>query len=80
MFIMHVEKEGNFRKLTWHPSGVNGSPVNHLLFPDDSLMFLAANTQGAYAIMEVLEKYSRASGHKVNLDKSSVHFSKPGQR
>jgi hypothetical protein len=75
MFIMHVEKEGNFRKLTWHPSGVNGSPVNHLLFPDDSLMFLAANVEGAHEIMDILERYSKASGQKVNLNKSSVHLS-----
>jgi hypothetical protein len=39
-------------------------------------MFLAANTEGAHEIIEVLEKCSRALGHKVNLNKSSIHFSK----
>jgi hypothetical protein len=49
--------------------------VNHLLFADDSLMFLAANVEGAHEIMDILERYSKASGQKVNLNKSSVHLS-----
>jgi hypothetical protein len=50
--------------------------MNHLLFADDSLLFVKANDEGAREVMELLDKYCNASGHRVNLDKSSVFFSK----
>jgi hypothetical protein len=51
-------------------------PVNHLLFADDSLLFIKANSGGALEISEILEVYCLASGQRINKDKSSVHFSK----
>jgi hypothetical protein len=50
--------------------------VNHLLFADDSLLFVKANDDGAHEVMELLERYCNASGQRINLDKSSVFFSK----
>jgi hypothetical protein len=50
--------------------------VNHLLFPDESLLFFQASTEGALDIMDVLNKYCSASGQRINMDKSSVFFSK----
>jgi hypothetical protein len=50
--------------------------VNHLLFVDDSLLFLKASEEGAQEINNLLLKYCNASGQCVNLDKSSVLFSK----
>jgi hypothetical protein len=50
--------------------------VNHLLFADDSPLFLKANGVGAREIAESLELCCKASGHKVNLAKSSILFSK----
>jgi hypothetical protein len=46
--------------------------VNHLLFADDSLLFVKANVEGALEVNGLLEKYCNASGQRVNLDKSSV--------
>jgi hypothetical protein len=50
--------------------------VNHLLFADDSLLFVKASVEGALEVAEVLESYCQASGQRINFDKSSVFFSK----
>jgi hypothetical protein len=50
--------------------------VNHLLFPDDSLLFFKANVETARDARDTLDAYCRASGQHVNMDKSSIFFSK----
>ena len=50
--------------------------VNHLLFADDSMLFVKASAEGAGEIEQVLNIYCQASGQRINLDKSSVYFSK----
>jgi hypothetical protein len=50
--------------------------VNHLLFADDSLLFVRASVEGADEVGEVLDIYCQASGQRINFDKSSVFFSK----
>jgi hypothetical protein len=50
--------------------------VNHLLFADDSLLFVKASAEGAHEVANVLEFYCQASGQRINFDKSSVFFSK----
>jgi hypothetical protein len=50
--------------------------VNHLLFADDSLLFVKANDEGAMEVNQILDKYCNASGQRINLDKSSIFFSK----
>jgi hypothetical protein len=50
--------------------------VNHLLFADDSLLFVKASVEGAREVAEVLDAYCQASGQRINLDKSSVFLSK----
>jgi hypothetical protein len=50
--------------------------VNHLLFADDSLLFFKASSEGASEIKKVLTKYCDASGQRINMDKSSIFFSK----
>jgi hypothetical protein len=50
--------------------------VNHLLFADDSLLFFQASAEGALEMKDVLQKYCSASGQRINMDKSSVFFSK----
>ena len=51
-------------------------PVNHLLFADDSLLFVKANSMGAMEVQQVLDVYCQASGQRINYDKSSLFFSK----
>jgi hypothetical protein len=50
--------------------------VNHVLFADDSLLFVKSYTKGATEVIGLLERYCNASSQSINLDKSSVLFSK----
>ena len=54
--------------------------VSHLLFADDNLLFFKANRECAEMIKDALNIYCRASGQQVNMDKSSIHFSKGIER
>ena len=49
--------------------------VNHLLFADDSLIFMTADSQCAGRLNRILQLYGAASGQCVNRDKSSIYFS-----
>ncbi|CAL8168749.1 unnamed protein product [Prunus armeniaca] len=53
----------------------NGPIISHLLFADDTLLFLKANAQNCHNMMNLLNGYCRASGQQINLGKSSVFFS-----
>jgi hypothetical protein len=70
----------NHRSQSSNLSGIkvasSAPPVNHLLFADDSLLFFKANGEGATEISESLSLYCQASGQRINLQKSSIFFSK----
>ncbi|XP_041027096.1 uncharacterized protein LOC121267314 [Juglans microcarpa x Juglans regia] len=54
-----------------------GAPkINHLLFAYDSLIFCRATMQSNIKIQHLLEIYEKASGQKVNKEKTSMVFSK----
>ncbi|KAK9286217.1 hypothetical protein L1049_014602 [Liquidambar formosana] len=54
-----------------------GSPaVSHVLFADDLILFCRAKSSKADAMWTCLNIFESWSGQTVNLDKSSVHFSK----
>ena len=54
----------------------NGPKLTHLFFADDSLLFCRATTQECQKVLEILSSYERASGQKLNRDKTSLFFSK----
>ncbi|CAL1371584.1 unnamed protein product [Linum trigynum] len=60
--------------------GVRVSPrtprISHLLFADDSYLFLRGSLQDCHNVMAVLQDYEALSGQKVNLAKSAVCFSR----
>ena len=49
--------------------------VNYLLFADDCLIFLNAQTQSADRLNDILQIYADCSGQAVNREKSSIYFS-----
>ena len=45
-----------------------GAPtLTHLLFADDIIIFMKANSKDIYELMNILNKYQLASGQRVNL-------------
>ena len=59
--------------------GIKVSPrspwVNHLLFADDSLIFISASARSVQRLNDILAIYAASSGQAVNRDKSVVFFS-----
>ncbi|XP_074374335.1 uncharacterized protein LOC141714732 [Apium graveolens] len=49
--------------------------ISHMLFADDSYLYCKAETGEALKVMELLNYYERASGQRINRDKSTVFFS-----
>ncbi|KAL0416973.1 UNVERIFIED_CONTAM: putative mitochondrial protein [Sesamum latifolium] len=54
----------------------HGPRVSHLLFANDTLIFCQASFEAFQCVQRLLENFEKASGLKVNLDKSSVAFSR----
>lgn len=50
--------------------------VNHLLFADDTMMFCNSSEDSCLALKRILQAYEQVSGQKVNIQKSSITFSK----
>jgi hypothetical protein len=49
---------------------------NHLLFADDSLILMKATDESAQHLQNILSLYEAGSGKIINVDKSSIVFSK----
>lgn len=49
--------------------------INHLLFADDIMFFVRADTRSASTLVSILREYKIASGQLINLKKSYVSFS-----
>jgi len=54
---------------------INAPPISHLLYVDDIILFCRAKPEEAKAIMNILKEYQKASGQKVNMEKSQMIFS-----
>lgn len=50
--------------------------MTHLLFADDSLLLLKVDERSADHLRKILELYEDCSGQMINLEKSSIMFSK----
>ena len=56
--------------------GSTGPHITHLLFADDSIVFLEGTKETMQTLKNILADYEVASGQKVNLQKSAVFFGK----
>ncbi|XP_038991122.1 uncharacterized protein LOC120114217 [Hibiscus syriacus] len=56
-------------------ASMRGSRICHLLYTDDSLLFVKNSMVEVCKIKSILNQYEKASGQKVNFEKSSIYFS-----
>ena len=52
----------------------SGPSISHILFADDTLIFLKAEVENCRNLINVINEYCVASGQRVNMTKSSVFF------
>ncbi|CAN6724078.1 unnamed protein product [Malus baccata var. baccata] len=52
----------------------NGTPITHLFFADDSVLFGNATVEEAKGVVDIVNTYARGSGQEINLSKSSIFF------
>lgn len=52
-------------------------PINHLLFPDDLVVFSKASKKEAHCLLKVLDMFTANSGLEANRMKSGIFFNKP---
>ncbi|KAL5548785.1 hypothetical protein UlMin_004016 [Ulmus minor] len=71
-----LKKMENDNKLHGLNFGRGALTLSHLLFADDSFIFMDANKDDAKVLCDVLKFYGDASGQLVNFDKSEVCFGK----
>jgi hypothetical protein len=71
-----LHKAERDRRITGLPIVRGGMRLNHLFFADDSLLFCKANIPEWINVQDILAIYERASGQKLNKEKTSISFSR----
>ena len=65
----------NQKQLQGVKIGRNGLSFTHLLFADDSLLFLKKDNKSVTKLLAILDQYCSISGQKINLAKSNLYYS-----
>jgi hypothetical protein len=71
--LNRVERE---QEITGLPVTRGGTRLNHLFFADDDHLFCKANVPEWIRMQQVLELYEKASGQKLNKEKTSLFFNR----
>lgn len=71
VLLKQAQQENEIQGVSFGRTGPN---VTHLLFADDSIVFLEASSNNLTRLRQILQAYEEASGQKVNLEKSSFFF------
>jgi hypothetical protein len=71
--LQQAERKGI---ITGVPTSPQGSILSHIFFADDSIIFCKANSVEWRRIMKILGIYEKGSGQKLNLQKTSLFFSR----
>ena len=75
-FSILPKKAQEEKKIRGVSFGGTGPHVTHLLFADDSIVFLEGTRANMEALKDILVKYEEASGQRINLQKSAIFFGK----
>lgn len=76
VLIILYSKSRKFINNSWHQNCSRCSPVSHLFFVDDSLMFCKAIIVETANLKNILSVYESLSGQKINYDKSEISFNR----
>jgi hypothetical protein len=72
--LLHkVEQKGI---ITGVPTSPKGPRLSHLFFADDSMLFCRSNSVEWRRLIKILGTYEEGSGQKLNLNKTSIFFSR----
>jgi hypothetical protein len=71
--LLRIESQGLLKGIK---IARNCSPITHLLFADDLILFAKATSSEATLLNSILDRYCQWSGQAVNTSKSSIYFSK----
>jgi hypothetical protein len=69
--LQKAQRENQIRGVKF---GATEPHITHLLFADDSIVFLEAKEGSLNTLKRELQEYEVSSGQKVNLTKSSIYF------
>ncbi|PKU79424.1 hypothetical protein MA16_Dca000769 [Dendrobium catenatum] len=71
-----TEEFGNVGKKIGIKVNPNGPIISHLMYDDDIMIFSRANKKCIKKVNKILKNYCSWTGHKINLNKSVILFSK----
>ncbi|XP_070677505.1 uncharacterized protein [Malus domestica] len=74
VFSRLIQKAVHDKLLDGVQLGASGPIISHILFADDTLLFLKADGKNCRNLVDLIKLYCDASGQLVNFQKSSVYF------